>query len=117
MVSVARGLLGRLGSVRRAASPRPDPGLRSGGRVPWKPGLAVAGPLTRRVAECAAHKRPLSQPRRLSRNTRTELRGAPANERCSRYALFGCGFAAMVVVCLQLNYGVRPRTTSIVLND
>jgi hypothetical protein len=26
-----------------------------------------------------------------------------SNERCSRQALFGCGFAAMVVVCLQLN--------------
>ncbi len=25
------------------------------------------------------------------------------NERCSRQALFGCGFAATVVVCLQLN--------------
>ena len=25
------------------------------------------------------------------------------NERCSRQALFGCGFAAMVVTCLQLN--------------
>jgi hypothetical protein len=25
------------------------------------------------------------------------------NERCSRQALFGCGFAAMVIVCLQLN--------------
>jgi len=24
------------------------------------------------------------------------------NERCSRQALFGCGFAAMVIVCLQL---------------
>ena len=30
-----------------------------------------------------------------------------SNERCSRQALFGCGFAAMVVVCLQLNSGVR----------
>jgi len=28
---------------------------------------------------------------------------AQANERCSRQALFGCGFAAMVIVCLQLN--------------
>jgi hypothetical protein len=28
---------------------------------------------------------------------------ALANKRCSRQALFGCGFAAMVVVCLQLN--------------
>jgi hypothetical protein len=27
----------------------------------------------------------------------------PPNERCSRQALFGCGFAAKVVVCLQLN--------------
>jgi hypothetical protein len=27
----------------------------------------------------------------------------PPNERCSRQALFGCGFAAMVVACLQLN--------------
>jgi hypothetical protein len=27
----------------------------------------------------------------------------PYNKRCSRQALFGCGFAAMVVVCLQLN--------------
>jgi hypothetical protein len=26
-----------------------------------------------------------------------------SNERCSRQALFGCGFAAMVVLCLQLN--------------
>ena len=26
-----------------------------------------------------------------------------SNERCSRQALFGCGFAAMVIVCLQLN--------------
>jgi hypothetical protein len=26
-----------------------------------------------------------------------------ANERCSRQALFGCGFAAMVIVFLQLN--------------
>jgi hypothetical protein len=25
------------------------------------------------------------------------------NKRCSRQALFGCGFAAMVVTCLQLN--------------
>jgi hypothetical protein len=25
------------------------------------------------------------------------------NERCSRQALFGCGFAAMVIACLQLN--------------
>jgi hypothetical protein len=25
------------------------------------------------------------------------------NKRCSRQALFGCGFAAMVVLCLQLN--------------
>ena len=25
------------------------------------------------------------------------------NERCSRQALFGCGFAAKVVACLQLN--------------
>ena len=25
------------------------------------------------------------------------------NERCSCQALFGCGFAAMVVACLQLN--------------
>jgi hypothetical protein len=30
-----------------------------------------------------------------------------SNVRCSRQALFGCGFAAMVVVCLQLNSGVR----------
>jgi len=29
------------------------------------------------------------------------------NKRCSRQALFGCGFAAMVVACLQLNLGVR----------
>jgi hypothetical protein len=30
--------------------------------------------------------------------------GAQApNDRCSRQALFGCGFAAMVVACLQLN--------------
>jgi hypothetical protein len=28
---------------------------------------------------------------------------SPPNERCSRQALFGCGFAAMVIVCLQLN--------------
>jgi hypothetical protein len=28
---------------------------------------------------------------------------APSNERCSCQALFGCGFAAMVVVCLHLN--------------
>jgi hypothetical protein len=40
---------------------------------------------------------------------RTAFHGAesvsrqPSNERCSRQALFGCGFAAMVVVCLQLN--------------
>ncbi len=34
------------------------------------------------------------------------LRSRP-NERCSRQALFGCGFAAMVIVCLQLNLGVR----------
>jgi len=27
----------------------------------------------------------------------------PPNERCSRQALFGCGFAAMVILCLQLN--------------
>ena len=27
----------------------------------------------------------------------------PPNERCSRQALFECGFAAMVVACLQLN--------------
>jgi len=26
-----------------------------------------------------------------------------SNERCGRQALFGCGFAAMVVVRLQLN--------------
>ena len=25
------------------------------------------------------------------------------NKRCSRQALFGCGFAAMVILCLQLN--------------
>jgi hypothetical protein len=25
------------------------------------------------------------------------------NKRCSRQALFGCGYAAMVVVCLRLN--------------
>jgi hypothetical protein len=31
---------------------------------------------------------------------------APANERCSRQARFGCGFAAMVILCLPLNYGV-----------
>ena len=37
-----------------------------------------------------------------------EARRPLANERCSRQALFGCGFAAMVIVCLQLNLGVRP---------
>ena len=30
-------------------------------------------------------------------------RAVPYNKRCSRQALFGCGFAAMVVLCLQLN--------------
>jgi len=34
-----------------------------------------------------------------------------SNERCSRQALFGCGFAAMVVTCLQLNFGVRWTRT------
>lgn len=30
--------------------------------------------------------------------------GAQApNERCSKQALFGCGFVEMVVVCLELN--------------
>ena len=33
------------------------------------------------------------------------------NEHCSRQALFGCGFAAMVVTCLQLNLGVRRLPT------
>jgi len=28
---------------------------------------------------------------------------SPPNERCSCHALFGCGFAAMVILCLQLN--------------
>src|SRR5258708_2331484 len=37
------------------------------------------------------------------------LNAPPSNERCSRQALFGCGFAAMVVACLQLNLGVRHR--------
>jgi hypothetical protein len=32
-----------------------------------------------------------------------------ANERCSRQALFGCGFAAMVIVCLQLDYALGSR--------
>ena len=27
----------------------------------------------------------------------------PPNERCSCQALFGCGFAAMVILCSQLN--------------
>jgi hypothetical protein len=31
------------------------------------------------------------------------IRRVLPNERCSRQALFGCGFAAMVVLCLQLN--------------
>ena len=34
-----------------------------------------------------------------------------ANERCSRQALFGCGFAAMVVACLQLNLCVSQPYT------
>ena len=37
------------------------------------------------------------------------LRKPLANERCSWQALFGCGCAAMVIVCLQLNLGVRRR--------
>ncbi len=34
---------------------------------------------------------------------RGDIAVAPPNERCSRQALFGCGYAAMVVMCLQLN--------------
>jgi hypothetical protein len=47
------------------------------------------------------------EPARPSKNEdgSTQLARLPeqANERCSRQALFGCGFAAMVVTCLQLN--------------
>ncbi len=34
--------------------------------------------------------------------TTSSVRSRP-NERCSRQALFGCDFVAMVIVCLQLN--------------
>jgi hypothetical protein len=30
-----------------------------------------------------------------------------SNERCSRQALLGCDFVAIVIVCLQLNQGVK----------
>jgi len=39
----------------------------------------------------------------LLNGTRSTLARVLPNERCSRQALFGCGYAAMVVVCLQLN--------------
>jgi len=49
-------------------------------------------------------KRPNKRLKLVARvNYRISSAHAAAYERCSRQALFGCGFAAMVVECLQLN--------------
>jgi len=41
------------------------------------------------------------------RNFWRSLSSVTPDEPCSRQALFGCGFAAMVVACLQMNEDVR----------
>src|SRR2546423_4738116 len=68
-------LLARSGALRCGAANPMDLGVSCVGSAPLS--IGCGGP------EDAAPLRP--------------------NERCSRQALFGCGFAAMVIVCLQLN--------------
>ena len=63
------------------------------------------------VAVCHSYQNPRGKP--LGRSLhfcKLSHRAPPSNERCSRQARFGCGFAAMVVVCARLSKDALQRT-------